>query len=154
MQSLLKVPNFDGQKIKNAVILYLVKNKRGNAKVLTVTENRKKIGLPGGRIERGETVFACMKREFGEETGIELPRLSMDKLHRFVYNGHTAIYVYFSHEGEHSFPGNSWNPRSKEILSVQFIDLEHFKGMIFDPTSPIRECARKSMREFIEGGYL
>ncbi|AYV85205.1 MAG: hypothetical protein Satyrvirus6_37 [Satyrvirus sp.] len=76
--------------IKNAVVV--LRLGQGYQRVLTVTRRSGQVGFPGGRIEKHDkSIFDAMKREFKEETGNLLPKL--ENIRRFVYDGHTAIYV-------------------------------------------------------------
>lgn len=36
------------------------------------SHSKRKYSLPGGTLEEGETIFECLKREIGEETGLEV----------------------------------------------------------------------------------
>ena len=49
-------------------------------------------GTPGGEVNGGESFFDAMKREFREETGIDLPSLAWKKWVD-VYGGSTRIFV-------------------------------------------------------------
>lgn len=51
-------------------------------------------GIPKGRKESGETDFQTAKREFVEETGIELPDIHYKKLGRFIQPSGKEIVVY------------------------------------------------------------
>ena len=52
----------------------------------------KKWGTPGGEVDPGETFWKAMKREFREETGVKLPRLTNIQ-HVDTYRGKVRIYV-------------------------------------------------------------
>ena len=54
-------------------------------------ENTGKYGLIGGKKNNGETPWETMKREYREETGNNLPRLT--NIRKFMWKHHTAIYV-------------------------------------------------------------
>ena len=82
-------------------------------RVLMVRDaNNGKWMFPGGKIDRGEGPFEAAKREFGEETGFELPRLDGDKttgkLYEFIRTHHnrtkTKIFLGFaSHSNRKRF---------------------------------------------------
>ena len=76
-----------------------------DGKFLMVRENKKEAiglyGLPGGQLEKGETLVQCAKREFTEETGYEAENISLvgishkpetsagNSVVRFVYRANT-----------------------------------------------------------------
>ena len=61
-------------------------------KVLLLKHRNNKWGTPGGEVDPGETFWQAMKREFREETGVKLPRLSNIQ-HVDTYQGKVRIYV-------------------------------------------------------------
>jgi 8-oxo-dGTP pyrophosphatase MutT (NUDIX family) len=63
------------RKISNAGIILNVKCKTGETKILVVQLVGGKWTNPGGKVEMGEDAFRAAKREFEEETGLELPRI-------------------------------------------------------------------------------
>jgi hypothetical protein len=111
-----------------------------------------KIGLLGGKMNSIDKYpFGCIKRKFKEETGVELPTIDMDCLQRFVFNNHTAIFVYASNVNifSHIFWKHSMN---EETTYFQFIDLDELKGMVGRNDSRIRKCALISFRLLFEYG--
>jgi mutator protein MutT len=50
----------------------LVQNPRGEVLLVRTHKWRGRLGLPGGKIERGETQEQALRRELREETGLEV----------------------------------------------------------------------------------
>lgn len=69
-ETTLIYPTYDGQKAKTAVCVLLEKD----GKFLSVSRKNDPtdFGLPGGKLDFGETLIQCAKREVLEETGYEL----------------------------------------------------------------------------------
>lgn len=87
---LIEVTSYSTYKIQNVSLVLMTGMNYG--RILTVTEKRGTVGFPGGKIDASDlTVFDAMKREYKEETGYSLPRI--ENIRRFVYHGHTAIYL-------------------------------------------------------------
>lgn len=61
-------------------------------RVLLLKHKNGRWGTPGGQVDGGESFFDAMKREFKEETGVDLPSLvSVNSVD--VYGGTTRIFV-------------------------------------------------------------
>lgn len=69
-ETTLIYPTYDDQKAKTAVCVLLEKD----GKFLSVSRknDHTDFGLPGGKLDFGETLIQCAKREVLEETGYEL----------------------------------------------------------------------------------
>lgn len=86
IMGLQQLSSFSGTNVSNAcVFLYI------NKTMFFSIESSGKYGFIGGGRKKNETPWTAMKREFQEETGQTLPRLR--NLLKFLWNGHTAIYV-------------------------------------------------------------
>lgn len=97
--------------------------------------------LPGGGVERGETVYQSAEREIREEAGIvaeEVPMLRGICLNDSQFPGdHVAVLVL------HKFSRQPWKP-SLEITDAQFFDINEL------PTS-ISGGTRRRLDEILTG---
>ena len=84
------IPNIDGTQVRH--VLLLVNRKMESGKLAGL-----KYSLPGGKVDHKENYFAAMKREYKEETGYELPKISSyinnGNFAKMDYNDHTRIYI-------------------------------------------------------------
>ena len=94
--------------------------------LLVRDSNDKKWMFPGGRIERGETPFQAMVREFKEETGFILPAISPNS-EPYIYNDETAVFIGASNE---RFPVyDKANIKDFETDRLEYAKIEDiFKG--------------------------
>lgn len=78
-ETTLIYPTYDGQKAKTAVCVLLEKD----GKFLSVSRKNDPtdFGLPGGKLDFGETLIQCAVREVKEETGYDL---SIDPYNPFL----------------------------------------------------------------------
>ncbi|GFR89439.1 MutT/nudix family protein [Elysia marginata] len=80
-----------GAGVKNAVICLFT----GNSRLFMVRHTRsQRYGLPGGKINSGETPWQAAVREFREETGFQLPSdARASRSGSYVWRKHTAIFL-------------------------------------------------------------
>ena len=75
----------------NACIAYITGQKFDRIALVRCCKTKEWM-IPGGKIDYSDkTAFHGAKREFYEETKITLPFCR--KMTKFIYNGHTAIYI-------------------------------------------------------------
>ena len=99
-----------------------------NGKILIVQQNVSKNrawSLPGGRLERGESLADCLIREMKEETGLEV------KIDRLLYvcdveaSGNTILHITFlvtKTGGNITLPTNEFD--ENPIHDVKFVPLD------------------------------
>ena len=94
--------------------------------ILVRDSNDKKWMFPGGKIERGETPFQAMVREFKEETGFILPTISSNS-EPYIYDEETAVFIGASSE---RFPAyDKENIKDFETDRLEYAKIEDiFKG--------------------------
>ena len=135
---LVKVDNFNNYRLKNVALLLFA----GNNRMLTVTEKNGKVGLPAGRLMYGEKVFNGLSREYCEETGNVMPELT--NIERFVYHGHTAIYVAHTPDQIKTTLGSN---ADGEINNMHLTKISDAKRSIEGKASfEFRNCAKKSTK--------
>ncbi len=94
---------------------------RENQVLLVLDASLKKWTLPGGHVERGETLASALHRELGEETGVEA---AIDKLvglrHAVFDDGTSDIYVVYLMHWLRGEP----RPDGAEVLDARFVGIE------------------------------
>lgn len=91
-RTLRKRTNKNKLTMKNAAIILISKLDSKDKFVILRDRNNHKWMIPGGNLEKGETPFQGMKREFYEEVGQELPYLEKHKSFDFP-RYKTRVYV-------------------------------------------------------------
>lgn len=91
-RTLRKRTNKNKLTMKNAAIILISKLGAKDRFVILRDRNNHKWMIPGGNLEKGETPFQGMKREFYEEVGQELPYLEKQKSFDFP-RYKTCVYV-------------------------------------------------------------
>lgn len=111
--------------IKNAAIVLVSKLGARGRFVILRDRNNKKWMIPGGNMERGETPFQGMKREFYEEVGQDLPLLEKQLKFDFPrYN--TRVYIGLSNS-KINFREND------EVDAIHFASIDDLiTGRLFD----------------------
>lgn len=106
-----------------------------NEKILIVQQKvsqNRAWSLPGGRLERGESLAACLVREMKEETGLEV------KIDRLLYvcdvaaSGNTVLHITFlvtKTGGNITLPTNEFD--ANPIHDVKFVPLDSLPGYGF-----------------------
>ena len=147
------IPNQKFPKLYNNAVLILfvedyTNNYRfmGRNKVFTVTEKNGMVGFPaGGKKPMDKTNWQVMKREWREETGESLPRLT--HVRRFVYNNHTAIYVARTSDRVQKGPPDK-RKSDGEIIDRHFTKLQNMIRAAKSPYTSnfrLRSSVRKSL---------
>lgn len=107
--------------LPHASCVYIV-NKDGKVLAVSRPDDQTKFGLPGGKVEPGESDLWAAKREFKEETGINLSWLSLVKTYEATddFEYWTTCYMYYPAYDNPS----DWvlNPRPSETGLVKWID--------------------------------
>jgi ADP-ribose pyrophosphatase YjhB (NUDIX family) len=86
-----------------ATVGALVTNPEGKVLIVRTGKWRGTWGVPGGKVEWGETLEAALLREFREEVGLELERVQFALLQeavddpQFHQSAHFVLINYFAH---------------------------------------------------------
>lgn len=96
-------------------------------KLMMMQENNGLWELPGGRVQKGEDLLACLKRECSEETGLECQIL--EKQPSIVYAaidqvGRPRLMLYY----KISFNSLDFTP-SEECVAIKFFSKEEVKKL-------------------------
>jgi nucleoside triphosphatase len=88
-----------------ATVGALVTNPEGKVLIVRTGKWRGTWGVPGGKVEWGETLEAALLREFREEVGLDLERVRFALLQeavddpQFHQSAHFVLINYFAHSG-------------------------------------------------------
>lgn len=122
----------------------VITNNKGELLLLKMTYGDKHWSLPGGAIEREETIYQALERECKEELGIKpkilyLSGINYHKKHdafAFVFRCTLSTKAKIHLSSEHSGFGY-FDLKSKEVSPVQrdrVRDCLHFKGKVISKT--------------------
>ena len=88
--------------------------------------------LPGGRLERGETLEQGLKREFSEETGLNIEVVKLLYLCDVASSSNTVLHLSFLVKklgGEITLPTNEFD--ANPIHDVKFVSIDELTGYGF-----------------------
>lgn len=90
-------------KVKYAVCALITRNNKSELEVLAVSRknDRTAFGLPGGKVDQGETIEKALVRELWEETGLTAKTFKpvFERQSEGETDYHTYTYVITSYEG-------------------------------------------------------
>ncbi|MCH5350203.1 MAG: NUDIX hydrolase [Oscillospiraceae bacterium] len=90
--------------------------------------------LPGGRLERGETIEHGLKREFKEETGLDVEVVKLLYVCDVQSSSNTVLHITFLVKrlgGEITLPTNEFD--ANPIHDVRFVPVDELTGYGFSP---------------------
>lgn len=101
---------------------------RGN-KIMLVRDNTHEWELPGGGVEHGETIQACLRREIREEVGVSIKKISKYPIAAFTLNfkGPRLIVAYEVKLSSHKFTP------SDECVDLKFFTKEQVRRLKIQP---------------------
>lgn len=106
-------------KIKHIIRTRAIIKKDG--KILVLKEKNNTFGLPGGRLNKGETIEKALIREIKEETGLEVKKYKMCYLGEVPESNSLVIfYVIKTNDSDIKI--------SKEHLSYEWMTLEQIEN--------------------------
>lgn len=100
-------------------------------------------GFPKGECEIGETLEECAKREFKEETGLNIDRLDMSKFQQVRTFIENVEYVYFVIHVPREFDILAFPPDDVEITSFGWVGVSNIKSLVLS----------KAVRKILLGNY-
>ena len=115
--------------LKNVAVYFV--NYRGFV-LLLKNKSTNKWMTPGGNIEKGETTFVAMTREFKEETNANFPNKFLIR-NEWRYKGDTKVYLIFSRSFISDFA------QTNETIDRKFF---HYKDI--QNIRNIRMCVKNS----------
>jgi ADP-ribose pyrophosphatase YjhB (NUDIX family) len=94
--------NFTNKQFPLTTVGALVVSPRGLVLIVKTTKWRGKWGVPGGKVEWGETLETALKREFREEVGLNLTQVRLGLLQeavqdpQFFQDAHFVMVNYYA----------------------------------------------------------
>lgn len=104
--------------------------------------------LPGGRLERGETIEQGLKREFKEETGLDIETVKLLYVCDVQSSSNTVLHITFLVKrlgGEITLPTNEFD--ANPIHDVRFVPVDELTGYGFS-----QEFAERVRQNFPQSG--
>ena len=138
-----------GREKNAAMILYFQHN--GIYRVLMCVSNKGVWGLPGGKIDPGETPEKAAYRELEEETGVKFERRRYDRANEIKFTWHnTRFYMGEYHFADIHSIKRFVDPKG-EIRHVEFPRIENLLAALKNNSAlscgrikaPIRQCMIK-----------
>lgn len=106
-------------KIKNSAVYFITTTNR----ILILKEKRSgKWMVPGGIIEKRETPWISLNREFYEETGFKIDKSKIQEISTYIYHNHTKIYVIYSTQRFNM----SRFKKNNEVSEMAFMKMDDF----------------------------
>lgn len=82
---------------------------------------------PGGGLQFGETFEICLKREFSEETGLEIEIKDFRFVYEFIHLPLHAIEMFFLVEIKHGLLKKGFDPEMKDNQIIQEVKFMSWK---------------------------
>ena len=116
--------------------------------------------LPGGHLEFGETLAACMSREFYEETGLNVEAEKLVYVHENFYTLRGVVTheigFYFFADLNSEFPTpdrDGYIPSREAHIRIRLLPLEHIRDISLMPPF-LRDLLREGSRAHFAGPTL
>jgi nucleoside triphosphatase len=124
--TLAKTPaNPSGQKqFPLTTVGALVVNSRGQVLIVKTTKWRGTWGVPGGKVEWGETLEAALVREFQEEVGLELTHIRFALLQEAVLDSQFCQPAHFIMINYYAFSASETITPNEEIVEWAWVTPE------------------------------
>jgi 8-oxo-dGTP pyrophosphatase MutT (NUDIX family) len=113
-------------KLRLAVCLLCRDPKTGKFLAVSRRKNRKMFGLPGGKVDPGETLLEALCREVLEETGYDIKDKVLTCLYYNTAEGEFCTYVYLL-----SFEDLGAQGTPKDDLEIKWIEQEELMTGVF-----------------------
>ncbi len=123
--------NYWHPSVATDIVLLTLRNKKLSALLVKRVDRDNSWALPGGFLEKGESLEECARRKLKEETGVEAPYLShfsnysdpnRDTRHQVISIAYLAVHP----SGKLRFRANS------DVLDVNWFDVESLPKIAFD----------------------
>jgi nucleoside triphosphatase len=102
----------------------LVVNSRGQVLIVKTTKWRGTWGVPGGKVEWGETLEAALVREFQEEVGLELTHIRFALLQEAVLDSQFCQPAHFIMINYYAFSASETITPNEEIVEWAWVTPE------------------------------
>lgn len=140
----------------NACIYYIAQTRNGPRLLLLKHARSHAYGPPGGKCNRKESEWKCVRREYQEEVGHEIPSqrdclksLQFDVVHRD--GSHTRCFVHWTRRlPEEGVPPQRGGAGTGEIECIQHFSLADLRLMVAGQSGcRLRDCVVRSMETVV-----